>query len=183
MRKLTVFNHVSLDGYIADADGDMSWAHKSDPEWNKFAASNAKGGGELVFGRVTYDQMAGWWPTPQAMKALPAVATQMNALPKIVFSRSMTEATWENTQLIKSNPVAAMRRLKKKAGRDLVIFGSGSIVALMTDARLIDAYDLVVNPIVLGSGKPLFDDVHKLPLKLRKTRSFKNGNVVLSYEL
>jgi hypothetical protein len=75
MRKLSAFNNVSLDGYFTDANGDMSWAHNNDPEWNAFAAENASGGGTLLMGRITYELMASFWPTPQAMQSMPAVAT------------------------------------------------------------------------------------------------------------
>lgn len=74
MRKLAVFNSVTLDGYFVDAKGDMSWAHKNDPEWNAFVPDNAKGESVLVFGRITYEMMASWWPTPEAIKSMPAVA-------------------------------------------------------------------------------------------------------------
>ncbi|MFL5606068.1 MAG: dihydrofolate reductase family protein, partial [Gemmatimonadaceae bacterium] len=86
MRRLTVFNNVSLDGYFTDAKGDMSWAHNNDPEWNAFAAENASGGGALLLGRITYDLMASFWPTPRAMQAMPEVAKGMNRMPKVVFS-------------------------------------------------------------------------------------------------
>src|SRR5260221_4800620 len=97
MRKLIVFNQVTLDGYVADTSGDMSWAHKQDPEGTAFVADNAGGGGVLLFGRVTYEMMASYWPTPQAMKALPAVAEGMNRLPKVVFSRTLDKVSWRNT--------------------------------------------------------------------------------------
>ena len=74
MRRLMVFNSVTLDGYFTGADGDLSWAHKADPEWQDFIAGNARGESEMVFGRVTYEMMASWWPTPQARKSMPAVA-------------------------------------------------------------------------------------------------------------
>ena len=112
MRKLTVFNQVSLDGFIADARGDMSWAHKDDPEWNAFAAENAGGEGVLVFGRVTYDLMVKYWPTPAALKNAPAVAAGMNRMQKVVFSRKMKEASWQNTTLVKRDIAAAVRHMK-----------------------------------------------------------------------
>jgi dihydrofolate reductase len=96
MRRLIVFNHVTLDGFITDSKGDMSWAHKNDAEWNAFVEENAGGGGELVLGRVTYDLMAGFWPTAYAKETLPVVAERMNNLPKIVFSKSMDEALCRN---------------------------------------------------------------------------------------
>ncbi|WP_437985889.1 dihydrofolate reductase family protein [Sorangium sp. So ce117] len=183
MRKLTVFNQISLDGYFSDGHGDMSWAHKADAEWGAFAAENARGGGELVFGRVTYELMASFWPTRAALEAAPAVAERMNSLPKVVFSRSLDSASWNNTRLIKGDLAEEVRKLKAEPGPNMVVMGSGSIVAQLTDARLIDEYQLVVNGIVLGSGRTLFEGVkERANLRLKKTRSFSNGNVVLWYE-
>ncbi len=183
MRKLTVFNHVSLDGYFVDALGDMSWAHdRQDAEWGAFTSENASGGGELVFGRITYQMMAGFWTTPEALATLPVVAEQMNRLPKVVFSRTLDEARWNNTRLLKGDIAAAMRKLKQEPGPDMVIMGSGTIVSQLSDARLIDTYQVVINPIVLGRGRTMFDCVElELSLTLEKTRSFGNGNVVLWY--
>jgi dihydrofolate reductase len=182
MRKLIVFNQVSLDGYIADAKGDMSWAHKSDPEWNAFASQNASGDGALLFGRVTYDMMAAWWPTPAALQAMPAVAEGMNRMQKVVFSRTMTKASWQNTTLVKDDIAGAVRKMKAGSGPGIVILGSGSIVAQLTAAGLIDEYQLVVHPVVLGAGKTMFAGLKEnVRLKLASSRTFKNGNVVLSY--
>ena len=87
MRKVLVYNSVSLDGYFVDANGDMSWAHKRDPEWNAFVADNSRGGSVLMFGRVTYDLMASFWPTEAALKTLPAVAERMNSGPKVALKK------------------------------------------------------------------------------------------------
>ena len=183
MRKLIVFNSVSLDGYFTDRKGDMSWAHKQDKEWNDFVAENASGEGELVFGRVTYEMMASYWPTSQARKDAPAVAGKMNDAPKIVFSRKMKKAAWKNTRLIGGDLAAETRKLKAERGPLMVLMGSGTIVSQLTRARLIDEYQLVVNPIVLGDGKTLFEGTEeKMGLKLVKTRAFGNGNVLLCYE-
>lgn len=183
MPKLAVFNTVSLDGYYTDANNDMSWAHRQDPEWNAFVASNARGDSRLVFGRVTYDMMASFWPTPMALERAPGVAARMNSLPKVVFSTTMDRAAWNNTQLVKSDIVAEMRRMKNEPGPDMVILGSGTIVSQFTQARLIDEYQIVVSPIVLGSGKSMFAGVtERLAMRRTKTMSFENGNVVLCYE-
>jgi dihydrofolate reductase len=185
MRKLSVFNHVSLDGYFVDQHGEMSWAHanQQDEEWNAFVAQNAGGGGALVLGRVTYELMAGFWPTPAALETMPVVAERMNNLPKVLFSQTMDEATWNNTTLIKGDMAAAVRELKRTPGEDMVILGSGSIVAQLAQTGLIDEYQLVVNPVVLGTGRTLFGGVQeKLNLKLTKTRAFGNGNVLLCYK-
>ena len=183
MRKLGVFNHVSLDGYFVDANGDMSWAKADhqDAEWNAFVAGNASGEGMLVFGRVTYEMMASFWPTPTAIEMMPAVAAGMNNMPKVVFSRTLNEASWNNTTLVKGDPAAAVRQLKHESGPDMVILGSGTIVAQLARQGLIDGYQIVVNPVVLGSGRTMFEGA-PLSLRLTSTRAFRNGNVLLCYE-
>jgi dihydrofolate reductase len=183
MRSLIVFNQVSLDGYFVDARGDMSWAHKNDAEWQAFTQENASGGGELVFGRVTYQMMAGYWPTPMAAAASPLVAERMNSLPKVVFSNTLETASWSNTRLVKGDIVAAVRTMKAEPGPGMAIMGSGTIVAQLTAAGLIDEYQLCINPIVLGGGRTMFEGVkEKVKLKFKKERTFKNGNVVVWYE-
>lgn len=185
MRKLIVFNQVSLDGYFTDAHGDMSWAHKDsgDAEWAAFVEGNASGGGVLVFGRVTYDLMAGFWPTPFAAERMPLVAERMNSLPKVVFSRTLEQASWSNTTLLRGDLAAEIRRLKAERGEGLAILGSGNIVAQLAQDDLIDEYHVVVNPIVLGKGRTLFDGVARRPsLRLMNSRVFGNGNVLLCYE-
>jgi dihydrofolate reductase len=174
---------TTLDGFIADLNGDMSWARKQDAEWNAFAQENASGGGELLFGRITYDLMTSYWPTPQAMKNNPIVAERMNNLPKVVFSRTLEKASWNNTKLVKGDIAAEVRKMKKEPGPDMVILGSGSIISQLAPEGLIDEYQIVVNPVVLGKGKTMFDGVKKrLTLKLTKKRIFGNGNVLLCYE-
>ncbi len=164
-------------------NGDTSWAHKEDTEWNAFVADNASAGGLLLFGRITYDLMAGYWPTPQAIKNAPIVAEQMNNLPKVVFSRTLNKASWSNTKLVNGDMAAEIRKMKKEPGKDMAILGSGSIVSQLAQEGLIDEYQIVVNPVVLGRGRTMFDGVkEKLTLKLRKTRTFGNGNVLLCYE-
>jgi dihydrofolate reductase len=182
MRKLMVFNSMSLDGFIADSKGDMSWAHKQDEEWNSFVAGNAGGEGVLVFGRKTYDMMAGYWPTPMAAQNSPVVAKRMNELQKVVLSQTMNKAAWQNTTLLKGELTEEVKRLKQQAGPDLVILGSASIVAQLSDARLVDEYQVALSPILLGGGKSMFASIHeKLALRLANTRSFQNGNVFLTY--
>jgi len=183
MRKVVVFNNVTLDGYFVDAKGDMSWAHKNDPEWSAFTADNAKGDCVFVFGRITYEMMASWWPTPQAIQSMPAVAERMNKLPKVVFSRTLKQTTWSNATLIKSGVAAAIRKMKQEPGDDLLIMGSGTIVSQLAQEGLIDEYQVVLTPIVLGQGRTMFDGLkEKMSLKLTQSRAFANGNVFLRYE-
>jgi dihydrofolate reductase len=185
MRKLIVFNHVSLDGYFVDINGDMSWAKADhrDAEWNAFVTDNASGGGVLVFGRITYELMAGFWRTPFAIESMPKVADGMNSMPKVVFSKTLDHVSWNNTTLVKGDMVAEVRKMKKAPGEGMAILGSGSIVSQLAPEGLIDEYQVVVNPIVLGKGRTMFEGINeKLNLKLTKTRAFGNGNVVLWYE-
>ena len=184
MRKLTVFNQVTLDGRFTDGKGDMSWAHKpgDDAEWNTFVAQNAGSGGTLLFGRVTYEMMASYWPTPAAMKNAPDVARHINDVQKYVTSRSLKEASWKNTTVLAGDLVSEVRALKQAPGSDITILGSGSIVSQLAQAGLIDEFNLVLNPVALGNGRTIFDGVQG-PMELRRTaiRPFANGNVVLSY--
>ena len=183
MARLSVYNGVSLDGYFAGPNGDMSWAHSQDAEWQDFVEQNAKGGGLMLFGRITYELMTGFWPTPQAAKSYPVVAERMNNLPKVVFSRTLDKAIWSNTTLLKGDLAAEVRKLKRDSERDMVIMGSGSVISQLTQAGLIDDYQIVVYPVVLGKGRTMFDGLKdRLPLKLTKTRTFRNGNVLLCYE-
>ncbi|MFA6958094.1 MAG: dihydrofolate reductase family protein [Thermoanaerobaculia bacterium] len=182
MRKVVVFDQVSLDGYFVDARGDMSWAHKDDDEWNAFVEGNAAGGGGLAFGRVTYEMMASFWPTEQAKTHFPIVAERMNSLPKIVFTRTLRHAAWNGTKVLEGDAVAHVKRLKGEDGDDLVILGSGTLVSHLAGAGLIDEYQIVVNPLVLGSGRTLFEGVAApIPLRCISTQHFRNGNVFLRY--
>lgn len=183
MRKLIVFNIVSLDGFFVDDKGDMSWAHKQDAEWNAFVSGNASGRGVLVFGRITYQLMASYWPTPLALQNSPTVAKGMNEMPKIVFSRTLDSASWSNTKLLKGDLAAEVRKLKQASGPDLVILGSGSIVSQLAQENLIDEYQLAVSPVVLGKGRTLFEGLkEKLNLKLTSSRTFGNGTVFACYQ-
>jgi dihydrofolate reductase len=183
VRKLAVFNSISLDGYFTDQNGDMSWAHNNSPEFDAFVEGNAKGGGVLVFGRVTYDLMASFWPTPTASQYYPIVAERMNALQKVVISRTMQKPMWNNTRLIKADIAAELRRMKQESASDLVIMGSGSIVSQLAPEGLIDEYQVVVVPVVLGKGRTMFDGAkERMNLKLVTSRTFDNGNVFICYE-
>ena len=183
MQRLVVFQNISLDGYFVDSDGQMSWAKMdNDAEFNRFTTENAKGGGTLIFGRVTYDLMVSFWTTAQAKQMFPEVAEKMNNGGKVVFSRKMDKASWANTKLEKGDLVATIRKMKSEPGEGMVILGSGSIVARLAPEKLIDEYQLVVNPIVLGAGRTMFEGIReRLNFKLTKTKTFQNGRIFLAY--
>jgi dihydrofolate reductase len=182
MRKLILFNMATLDGFFAGPNGEIDW-HRVDEEFNQFAIEQMANADALLFGRVTYEMMAGYWPTPAARADDPEVAGRMNDISKFVASRTLARADWENTRLINQDIAAAVAQLKQQPGKDMLLFGSANLAATLTQQRLIDEYRIMVNPVVLGRGKPLFEDVREpLALRLLRTRTFRNGNVLLSYE-
>ncbi|HEX4404451.1 MAG TPA: dihydrofolate reductase family protein [Polyangia bacterium] len=180
MRKLNVFESISVDGYFTDAHGDMSWAHvgAQDVEFADWVSANASGGGELIFGRTTYEQMEAFWPTPMAAAQMPAVAKGMNAARKYVASTTI-QPTWNNTQLLKGDLVKAVRALKAGEGPGLTVLGSGSVVAQLGAAGLVDQYQFVVVPLALGGGRTVF--TKGCALRLVDQRAFRCGNVVVTY--
>jgi dihydrofolate reductase len=183
-RKLSMFNNVSLDGYFTDADGDMSFAKPQghDEEHLEFMRRNAGGNSVLVFGRITYEMMASFWPTDMARQMMPDVAKAMNASPKLVFSRSLKKADWSNTMLLSGDPATEIARLKKEDGPDMTVLGSGQIAAQLTQAGQFDEIGLMVIPVLLGKGRTLFEGVTGRPrLKLKTARPFQNGSVYLTY--
>lgn len=180
MRKLRVFESISVDGYFCDAEGGMAWAHagREDPEFAAWVGANASGGGELLFGRITYQMMESFWPTPAAAQQMPVVAKGMNAARKYVASRTITPA-WTNTQLLKGDLVEAVRAIKQGDGPGLTLLGSGSVAAQLGEAGLVDEYQFVVVPVALGAGRTVFS--RGRPLRLADHRAFSCGNVVLTY--
>jgi dihydrofolate reductase len=126
--------------------------------------------------------MASYWPSPAAMQNEPIVAQRMTALHKVVFSNSLKAASWDNTTLVGGDPADAMRAMKQASGDGMVILGSGTLIARLTRAHLIDEFQIVVVPVVLGGGRTMFDGVPDRPrLELASSRTFRNGNVVLCY--
>lgn len=182
MRKLIVFNNMTVDGFFEGPNREIDW-HNVNVEFNEYAVTQLDSVDMILFGRKTYELMAGYWPTPAAKTNDPVVAEWMNAMPKIVFSRTLKKAEWSNTRLIKGNLAAEIRKLKQQKGKDLIIFGSAALVSSFLRLGLIDEYRIMVNPIVLGRGRSLFSDIKKrVHLKLLKTRSFHSGNVLLCYK-
>ncbi len=181
MGKLSVFNFITLNGYSAGPGGDISW-HRHGQEESEYAEEGAKSESILLFGRVTYQMMASYWPTPQAKKDIPGVAEGMNRSEKIVFSRTLKKVEWENTTLLKDNLVEEVKKLKR-GKKDITILGSGSIVTQLADSGLIDTYQIMVDPVALGAGTPIFSGMKRtLDLKLKSSRVFKSGVVLLIYE-
>ncbi len=180
MKKLLVFESISIDGYFVDAHGDMSWAHagQEDPEFAEWVAGNASSGGELLFGRKTYQMMEAFWPTPMAAQQMPVVAKGMNARRKYLASRTI-QPSWNNTHLLKGDVVSAVRELKAGDGHGIAVLGSGSIAAQLGEAGLVDEYQFVIVPVALGGGRTVFN--HKSRLRLLDQRAFPCGKIVVTY--
>jgi dihydrofolate reductase len=180
--RLNAFNFITLNGYFEGPARDISW-HRHGTEENEYAVKGLQSGSTLLFGRLTYEMMASYWPTPTAIKNTPIMAEGMNNAEKIVFSRTLKTVEWKNTRLVKDNIVGEVRKLKQMPGKDMTLLGSGSIMTQFAEEGLIDEYQIMVDPVALGAGTPIFKDLkRKLDLKLTMTRTFKSGVVLLSYE-
>jgi dihydrofolate reductase len=181
MRKLIVWNMLSLDGFFEGTNKEIDW-HVVDGEFNDLANEQLLSVDLIIFGRVTYQLMASYWPTPAGRQDDPIIADKMNRWPKLVFSRSLDQVDWENTRLYKGDIVEEITRLKALPGKDMIIFGSGSLVTQLTQAHAIDEYRFGINPVILGSGKPMFAGLQaRLPLKLLRARTLRSGVVILYY--
>ncbi len=186
MKKIIMFNLMSIDALFAGLNGEIGW-HNYDDEMGAYSLEQMKSVGALIFGRTTYELMASYWPTPDGVRSEPVVAGIMNSIPKIVFSQTLKEVKdgpiWKNVTVFHEIEPQEIIKLKEQEGGDIAIFGSGTIVQQFTNLGLIDEYRLIVNPLILADGKPLFQDIkNKLNLRLIKTRIFRNGNVLLCYE-
>jgi dihydrofolate reductase len=186
MGKIIAFTIVSVDGYFAGPNGEIDWFKGHDEEDRQFSAEASGSGGTLIFGRTTYEMMAGYWPTPDALQNDPLTAGVMNNSPKIVFSKTMKPVkdgpVWRNIRVIRGIKAEEILKMKGEGDGDFVILGSCSIVQQFANLGLIDEYQLMVNPIILGSGKYLFKNVHRMNLALLDSRIFRNGKVFLRYK-
>lgn len=173
---------MTLDGFFEGPDREIDW-HNVDEEFNDFAVNQLDEASVLIFGRVTYELMAGYWPTSDAIHNDPLVAGKMNSLPKVVFSNLLVRTDWNNTILRKGNAGDAIKEFKQVYDKDIFIFGSGNLAMSLARANLIDEYRIMVNPVLLGEGNPLFRALpDRIKLKLINTRVFRSGNVLLCYE-
>jgi dihydrofolate reductase len=195
MRRIVMFNWVTADGYFAGPDGNLQWV-VPDEEQSKAAAESIHGFDTILFGRRTYELFEGFWrhavddsstaPDPhQPGRRSPehrAIAIGLNEMTKLVFSRSLKEVTWRNSRLVHELDLREIEAMKKQRGKDMIIFGSGSIVSQLTQHGLIDEYQCVMCPIFLAGGRPLLSGVSKsVPLDLLEVRAYPSGDVMLRY--
>ena len=183
MRKIIVSNLISIDGYFESLDHDLSWFVTGD-EFFDYAVQQLSEADTLLFGRATYQQMAAYWPNAETPnEALATIKEKMNSLEKIVFSKTLKKADWNNSRIIEEHIGDAITKLKQQPGKDILIFGSGTIVSELTQLKLIDEYRLIINPVILGNGNPLFKSLNeRINLKLTDVVKLTSGSVVLYYK-
>ncbi|ABY35662.1 bifunctional deaminase-reductase domain protein [Chloroflexus aurantiacus J-10-fl] len=178
MRKIVVSMFMTLDG-VMEAPNQWSFQFGS-AEQQKYKYDELFACDALLLGRITYEGFAAAWPN---MSGTGDYGVRMNSIPKYVVSTTLQEATWNNSIIIRSNVYDELSRLKQQTGLDILIFGSGTLVNSLMQYDLIDEYRLMVFPVVVGSGKRLFQDrSEKKSLKLIETKTFSSGVVVLSYK-
>lgn len=182
MKRLFSFMVTTLDGHHTGPDGELDWPNV-DEDFHEFNIRQMNDIDTLLFGRATYDHMAEFWPRPEALEVNPVIARRMNTIHKVVFSSTLTEATWENTDLVTGDPVTTIDELKRGPGDgDLAIFGSSSFTASLLEAGVVDEVRVLVNPILLGGGVSLFTGLtERIQLRHARTITFRNGNVLLCY--
>ena len=187
MRKIVVFNNVTVDGFFAGQNGEIDWFKvDKDYEFDEFSREQSKSGDMLIFGHTTYELMKSYWTTPDAIRNNPSMAEVMNNIQKIVFSKTLQSVEegphWKNIKLFHEIEPQEIVKLKEQEGKGIAILGSGTIVQQFANLGLIDEYILQVNPVILGTGKNLFANVGKMTLKLLEAKTFKNGIVWLRYQ-
>lgn len=181
MRKVIFQMMISIDGYFEGPNRELDW-HNVDNEFNEYAIATLNKIDTLLFGRVTYQLMASYWPSAEASNDDPIIAAKMNSLAKVVFSGSLASVEWNNSRLVKDNFAGEVARLKNQPGKDMAIFGSSDLALSLIEAGLIDEFRIFISPVTLGSGKSLFQGMnHRLKLKLIESRQFNSGNVLLCY--
>jgi dihydrofolate reductase len=187
MRRVIVDALISLDGYLSDANGEIDWFTQEEDflkaEGKAWSLEMLRRADTILFGRVTFDGMAEWWPSETARRDMPEIAQQLNGTAKIVFSRTLKTTAWENTTILPEPSKKVILELKQRPGRDMLILASSSLVSSLMRDDLIDEYWIRVVPVVLGSGRPLFkDQKERHKLRLVSCQAFKSGVVAVRYE-
>lgn len=189
MRRIVLTEWVTLDGFVAGPNDEMDFVNSLfDEVMGKYESDIVDTADTLMLGRKTYDSFAGAWPhvvnSPDSPEEEKDYARRLNAMRKVVFSKSLDKAEWNNSEVLHEIEPEAIRKLKEEPGKDILIYGSVSIVQQLTNLGLIDEYQLLVHPVVLGAGKRLFENIErKVGLKLLETKEHPSGVVRLTYGL
>lgn len=187
MRRIILSEMTTLDGYFARRDGSIDW-HIVDDDFNTYAIDLLERVDTILLGRKTYELFIQFWPTAYDNPAMGpsdlVIADHLNAAEKIVFSRTLDHADWKGTTIHRSIDANELRRLKERPGKDLILYGSASLIPDFVKNGLIDEYHLFVCPLILGDGLPLFNrmTIEDLPLTCQGTRTFSSGVVAMNYK-
>ena len=189
MRKIITTTWVSLDGFISGPNGEMDWIGEIyDEAMGQYETDLVRSADTLLLGRVTYQSFAGSWPhvpdSPDRSEGEKEYARMLNTMRKVVFSRTLDSADWNNSTLLREVVPEEIERLKQEPGRDIIIYGSATLLQELTNLRLIDEYQVLVHPVILGGGKPLFHNINdRMNLKLVQSKTHPSGVVLLTYQL
>ena len=196
MRRILMFNHVTADGYFAGSDGSLNWV-VPDEEIDTAAVQRMHTIDTILLGRRTYELFEAYWPhaltdsetaadphdSSRRSSTLRDMAVWINEAKKLVFSRTLKNVGWKNTRILPEIDPRAIEAMKREQGKDMIVFGSGSVVLELTRHGLIEEYQFVLNPVLLGEGRRLLEGLSKgAKLELRESRQYPSGNVVLRYE-
>ena len=185
MRKLKLQMQITIDGFVAGSNDEMDWVvFDWDDDLKNYVDEITKPVDCIILGRKLAQGFIPSWTSRIAdPETADAFANKMVNTPKIVFSKTLENIQWQNTQLVKGNSVQEINQLKRQPGKDIIAYGGGSFVSFLIMEGLIDEYNLFVNPVALGKGMTIFKDLEdKLNLTLVKSKPFDCGIVLLCYE-
>lgn len=181
MRKITAFIFTSLNGYYQGTNGNIDW-HSNGPEEIEFAQNKLQEGKTLLFGRKTYEMMRNFWVSPMAYELFPAVALRINQAEKLVCSNTLQQTEWNNTSIISGDIIGQLKAMKETEGEDITLLGSGNLAKQLVEAELIDELELMIDPVLLGNGKTIFEGINReLHLQITEARLFRESGALLLY--
>jgi dihydrofolate reductase len=189
MRKLIISMNLSLDGYLSGPRGDLDWHFEAwNDEMGEKLLEHLKKSDTILLGRNTYEAMARYWPVKPREKDFPrqdlAIADRMNGYTKVVFTSTEIYPYWKNSTFTSRDPEEEIMQLKEQKGKNIILYGSGSLAAAIIQTSLVDEYLLWIHPVILGNGKLLFNKLNKrVNLKLRSSVPFESGVIVFSYDV
>ncbi|MDW4195902.1 dihydrofolate reductase family protein [Staphylococcus saprophyticus] len=189
MRKLIVFLHSTLDGFVEGPKGamDIGWVAYNE-ELEKFADNVLSNTDTIVWGRKTYEMMYDYWPTvpsdENANEHELNHAQWIENVEKVVFSKALNHVEWSNSKLVKDHVEEEINKLKQQEGGDIVVLGSPRFAHYLMQLNLVDEYKITISPTLIGKGLPLFQNIHdKVDLKLIKSETFESGTLGLNYQV
>jgi dihydrofolate reductase len=177
---------VSLDGFIEGPNRELDWFIDGDPQFDQYCDEMLDSVGLALYGRRSYELMLSYWPNAEVNPRSPAdltFARKMNALPKLVLSRTLEQATWNNTRVLNDRVAETLTELKQEPGKPIVAWAGAGLVSTLAQLGLVDEYRLIVHPVLLGKGTPLFQGIEaRKALRLVRTTQLGRNLTVLCYE-